>query len=207
MKKDVKKVRVITQLPLLEQQPEFPLYPVSYVFGRDIATQIWKLENENKLPWATLFAYLFRRFGPPMWPSDDYKDLCNYFLSTSDQKYFVMIRLASYDFADISVFVDNSLRKEMFKESSNIKYEGDSPVYSKEHTPIHHKAWEVLCVFLKDMLLPVRIRDTDFNCLGRYTGSLKKEALVSPWAGYPVRVNDPKARLLLEDDDKTQTEA
>lgn len=55
------------------------------------------------VPQGSLFAYLFRRFGNPNIPSDDYKDLASYLLKTTDDN--ILLRITPYAGGDSSISV------------------------------------------------------------------------------------------------------
>lgn len=56
-----------------------------FIDGNTLASDAWGPEcKSDDLSGLVLFAYLFRRFGPPAFPGDEYKDLACYVLTTPD---------------------------------------------------------------------------------------------------------------------------
>ncbi len=180
----------IQQTPMLKKR-HGSLEQITLFNGREVAEGFW-----GTLPYDSLFVYLFRRFGPPMVGSDDYKDLCRYLLTTNDKEVFVSVRLASYGFIMISPFVSQSLAQSARDEFFQSQY-GAGEHHNAEKNPVTNRAYKAFEWFCNQLLLPVGIRDTQLNCLGEYTGK-KKSVEPFIYAGYGVRVNEPDAKLILE---------
>jgi len=58
-----------------------------------LAIEAWGDRCDEGNSALTAMAYLWRRFGPPIWGSDDHKDLCAYYLTTEDPRVFLWLHL------------------------------------------------------------------------------------------------------------------
>lgn len=177
--------KTITYTPVQIQQQDIAdwklesLDGVSF-YGRDVAEQVW-----GRLPYDSLFCYLFRRFGPPMTPSDDYKDLCSYILSTPDPEIYVLIRLASYGFVTLTAMTtSNDFRRIATREYFDSRI--DMEILPDESTPNRRRIFNAFRALVENLLLPVGIRDTALNCLGEYTGE-ENEIEAYQYAGHPCQ--------------------
>jgi len=71
----------------------------------DLAKEAWGEQCDEDNSALTAMAYLWRRFGPPIWGSDDYKDLCAYYLTTDDPRVFLWLHLDGTGLAISSGYV------------------------------------------------------------------------------------------------------
>jgi hypothetical protein len=66
----------------------------------------------------TAFAYLWRRFGPPIYGSDSHKELCCYYLTTEDPQVFLFVSPSGSGLAyAFGYMVKKSLERKHFKET------------------------------------------------------------------------------------------
>lgn len=108
--------------------------------------------------WATLFAYMHRRFGPPHLAGDDYKDLsAAWLLTTPDPELFVAVRPSlsgpAFSFtAHTSAAATPDWRA------------GDRMGLTEERVSALAAAYRATLV---DLMRPVCVRDQQFNALGQ----------------------------------------
>ncbi len=60
---------------------------------------------------AMIFTYLFRRFGAPTMPQDDYKELCKYVLTTPMENIFLAVYPCASNFNFGFIYPQDTLRK------------------------------------------------------------------------------------------------
>jgi len=113
----------------------------------------------KKAKWATLFAYMHRRFGPPHIGGDDYKDLsAGWILTTPD--------------ADVFVEVSPSLSGTGFSFTPYLSFESpeDDRIYSAGDLALPQERVESVKNAYRDTLIdllrPVCVRDHSINALG-----------------------------------------
>jgi hypothetical protein len=137
--------------------------------------------------YGNAFAYLFRRFGESA-PFDNYKQLCNYDLSTPDPEVgFWLSCGASSVGMDPGYWLSPELGRAIAKQDRyggyddwdwvvpGNSYEGRIPPAG---TPAG-RAIEAIEAGMRDLLRPVEIRDVAVNILGPYKGDL--ESVPSAW--------------------------
>jgi hypothetical protein len=62
--------------------------------GADLAREAWGEEAEHADSGLTAFACLWRRFGPPRYGSDNYKQLCRYVIGTPHHDIYLTLGLS-----------------------------------------------------------------------------------------------------------------
>lgn len=125
----------------------------------------------KKCQWATLFAYMHRRFGPPHMGGDDYKDLsASWMLTTPDPDVFVRVNpsLSGPGFS----LTPYLLMPRHATERAHRASELDLPA---DRVAAIRKAYRVT---LLDLLRPVCVRDHHINALGQLGDSALDQALV-----------------------------
>lgn len=140
------------QFPEIESIATWP----SNVFGASI--ECWPSLHNPLETWFgktpegfTAFAYLWRRFGPPWLESDDYKELCQYVLTTPIPSVYLTVyptgsRCGMGFLADYARYL-------------NCQRDPDSPDAIAVGDALRTSAME--------LLRPVSVRDVDWNILGR----------------------------------------
>lgn len=124
-------------------------------FGKDPVLKSTPLRDVS---YGTLFAYMYRRFGVPPLPGDDYKDLCGgWMLSTPSSSLVVLVRpsLSSPErcFSPI-----------LLREQGMPKYSDPSELgLSDGQVQDLANAYRTLLI---DLLRPVCVRDKIINALG-----------------------------------------
>lgn len=136
--------------------------------------------------WATLFAYMHRRFGPPHLGGDDYKDLsAGWMLTTPDQ--------------DVFVAVSPSLSGPGFSFVPYVAAVAGRGYRTAEDLKLPDARVEEICKAyrdtLVDLLRPVCVRDQYINALGELGRSARDESLLafdedSDESIYQVRFHD-----------------
>ena len=107
--------------------------------------------------WATLFAYMHRRFGPPHVGGDDYKDLsAGWMLHTPDPEVFLQVSpsLSGAGFSFTPRVATPKDSKARFSEEMNLPEERIMTIKDAYRT------------VLLDLLRPVGVRDSSINALG-----------------------------------------
>lgn len=140
----------------------------------------------DKMGWATLFAYMHRRFGPPSVDGDPFKDLsAGWLLDTPDAEVFVIVS-PSPSGPGFSLVPLLSVREVEGRRA-------ELPELSAERVSIIRAAFEVTVV---DLMRPVRVGNESINALGIVGNGDYNDALlesdgnteevlhmVSPYAG------------------------
>ena len=144
----------------------------------------------------TAMAYLWRRFGPPVNGNDEYKDLAAYYLTTSDEDVVLGIRTSG-----------SPLRYGVFYiaavEATEPRHFQDGSGKWQVNDEVVQKVNRALVPALRELLVPVFIRDVPINILGvcEYPNEEAGEASAEPsqYAGYGI----PEAVMeaVLDDDD------
>lgn len=137
--------------------------------------------------WATLFAYMHRRFGPPHLGADPYKDLsAGWLLSTPEPDIFLRIQPAFGAWFSLSPMIDS-----------------DEKGHELELDPADkERALNAYRDVLLDLMRPVAVRDSSINALGRIDESTEMAAALfgvgdededagfgvsyAPSSGYPM---------------------
>lgn len=120
--------------------------------------------------WSTLFAYMYRRFGPPHLGGDDYKDLsAGWMLTTPDQDVFVVVSpsLSGPGFSFRPYFA--AINAQEFRSVEELKLPADRVAAIR-------KAYGDT---LADLLRPVCVRDHHINALGELGNSARDETLLA----------------------------
>ena len=121
---------------------------------------------------ASLFVYMYRRFGIPEVGSDPYKEIACWYIKTPDPAVALMV----------------SPRPSGLRYSFG--YLVDTTVYSyHSHDDIEviKKVIEpVLTQAMKNLLIPTNVRDTFINAVGKVSDDVKKTCSYFKWAGYGV---------------------
>jgi hypothetical protein len=114
--------------------------------------------------WATLFAYMHRRFGMPHVGADDYKDLSGkWMLTTPDSAVFLLVNpsLSGPGFS----FTPCILRPDDAPKYAHTASDMELPAQRVEEIKQAYKA------VLLDLLRPVCVRDHHINALGELSDS------------------------------------
>ncbi len=125
----------------------------------------------KKCQWATLFAYMHRRFGPPHIGGDDYKDLsASWMLTTPDCEVFVRVNPSltgpGFSFSPYLVMPRDATKQA--HRASELKLPADRVAAIR-------KAYRAT---LLDLLRPVCVRDHHINALGELGDSALDQALL-----------------------------
>lgn len=123
--------------------------------------------------YASLFVYMYRRFGIPISGSDPYKEIACWYLTTPDTAVALIV----------------SPRPSGLRYSFG--YLVDTNVYNyHSHDDVEAIGIKVepsLKQSMKDLLIPTNVRDTFINALGRVSDDEVKETCnYFKWAGYGV---------------------
>lgn len=127
----------------------------------------------------TLFAYCWRRFGPPWCGSDNYKELVNYYLTTRIDGMFLRVSCKAMEL------------EYCFGVAWDDRIQSQLPDWPPEDDgaslPIVSECKAALVEAMRELLRPVRVRDVSINCLGRCEHAEEgEEAEVSRYAGFGV---------------------
>ena len=125
----------------------------------------------NSCDWATLFAYMHRRFGPPHIGGDDYKDLSGkWVLSTPDPAVFLLVNpsLSGPGFSFTPCITHTESAAKRIHRASDLGLSADRVAEVKDA----YKAG------LLDLLRPVSVRNNHINALGEVLDSPLDEALL-----------------------------
>lgn len=113
----------------------------------------------NEVTYATLFTYMYRRFGMAPFGGDDYKDLCgSWVLKTPSPSLLVMVSpsLNGAHFSFMPVYLQPASNSTQARDIDDLDLTPDTVKELK-------KAYQTL---LLDLLRPVCVRDSFFNALG-----------------------------------------
>lgn len=87
----------------MEQRKFTKLYRV--LDDYDVLTRLFGEKNENgKQMYANAFVYFYRRFGAPINPCDEYKQLAFYCLTTDNPKYALTVSFGSFGFMSVFLY-------------------------------------------------------------------------------------------------------
>ena len=129
------------------------------------------VETIGDINYGTLFTYMFRRFGPTEYGSDDCKNIANWFLTTPDKNVALMV---SPDPSGCKHSFGYMANKEVF--SGRLNFDQISIMT------------EALKAAMCDLLFPTYVRDVFINAAGK----MKDEDVIEDfcnyfeWAGYGV---------------------
>lgn len=140
--------------------------------------------DTNPLYRGAMFAYLFRRFGYPIYGWDDYKSLVQYYLTTPDDE--VVLLVDPNDSVRLSFGYGLAPRLAQAAHDAEIRSRR-----SFETTPIYQQISGALIAAMRDLQRPVAVRDVLITFLGRPAADDQALAERSPQAGYGVGDFDP----------------
>jgi hypothetical protein len=149
------------------------LYPCRRIWkGSALDDEVLNETPMRKAGWATLFAYMHRRFGLPHLGGDDYKDLsAGWMLTSPDDGVFVNVSPAltapGFSFTPYAALAPG-------QDASALRY-GDSGVSPERGAAIRQAYKDTLV----DLLRPVCVRDSHINALGAVGGTARDEALLA----------------------------
>jgi hypothetical protein len=84
--------------------------------AHSLSVEVWGDRCKDNNSSLIALSYLYRRFGPPIWGSDSYKDLCAYYLTTEDPKIFLWLHLGGNGlFLSTGYVVKNEIIEEIHK--------------------------------------------------------------------------------------------
>lgn len=128
-------------------------------------------DTARKMEYGPLFVYLFRRFGPSEWGSDDHKSIAGWFLTTPNPDVILWVTPCVYG------------GKYSFGYGVHIDKYND-----RRNEQQRCEVVAAMQATMQDLLSPVFVRDTAINALGRVADDAVGEDVVSPfkWAGYGV---------------------
>jgi len=124
------------------------------------------------------FAYLWRRFGPPIYGSDPYKDLVSYLLTTKMEGVFLSCRC--YPTAHIAFGI--GFTEELYAKVVDdcMKKREDWPEYLK-------KIFKALLEAIEELKRPTNVRDWFINIEGKVSvRDIKRPISYSKKAGYGI---------------------
>lgn len=155
-------------------------------FKRDeIIAAAWPgcdVEHENS--GLVAFGYLWRRFGPPSWGSDDRKELCSYVIRTPDSAVFLELGVKAMPLSfSVGFLADSSTETTRFAD------DGDETM-ARIRTAV--------IAAMREMLRPVYVRDVPINIFGRVTDEYASDwepAERSKYAGLGVPIEAMDALL------------
>ena len=148
----------------------------------DLAKKIFGKACENENGGLIALSYLYRRFGPTLHGSDDHKELCCYWLSSSSPEIILTVSPKGLGLD----YCFGYLAKESLRFGS------------KKQAKASKKITSVLTKAMRDLLRPVFIRDVPVNILGRIKDSdVSREVPYSKYAGYGVPLDEMDKRYAL----------
>lgn len=126
------------------------------------------------------FAYLWRRFGPPMRGSDAYKDLCAYILTTGDPEVWIWLRVTASELR----YSAKALARESISGAIWFEYERRRAHISQ---PVSDRVRKVVKDAYRELLRPVPVRDIYINIFGRVPDDAVVDPVEPPvYAGYGI---------------------
>lgn len=135
--------------------------------------QIWPgdiaIETIGDINFGTLFAYMFRRFGPAEHGSDDYKDIANWFLTTPDK----------------NVVLTVSPNPSGCQHSFGYIVNKDVYIGRWDEDQIKLIVG-ALKIAMKDLLFPTYVRDVFINAAGETEDIIQGHCDYFKWAGYGI---------------------
>lgn len=143
------------------------LTPCASAWSNDQGDTVLESTPLKDVPWATLFAYMHRRFGPPHVNGDDYKDLAGgWMLTTPDESVFARVSpcLSGASFSFIPYCVKPAQSAPRF---GNLQL-------TPERIEAVKAAYRAT---LMDLLRPVGVRDRLFNAMGELGDSELEQVL------------------------------
>jgi hypothetical protein len=144
------------------------------------------------------FAYLFRRFGYPVWGSDSHKSLVTYMLTTPDTDVILWCKPSHWLRHSFGFGLSPRLDRESMELC--MAYRTVNPREQRadwEATDCYKRIDRAVGAAMAELLRPVFVRDVPFNILGRVSDDdlimRLKPAEHSPQAGYGLGRYDPVA--------------
>lgn len=123
--------------------------------------------------YASLFVYMYRRFGIPISGSDSYKEMARWYLTTPDDAVALMVSPRPYGLRYSFGYLINT-------NVYNYNSRDDVENIRKRIEPSLEQS-------MKDLLVPTNVRDTFINAIGNVSDDKIKETCnYSKWAGYGV---------------------
>lgn len=165
---------------LFERNVEFKFVGSSILNPGLIAETIF--ENWD---YGHAFAYLYRRFGPPFWGSDDYKELVCYELITSHKDIILTISPKFSVRRSFGYGVTTKLNEKLDMErvNNNIKRR----LRETLHLEVKNYVEKMLTKAMMELKKPVSIRDSLINIEGKIDSS-QRDCIkqYSELAGYGI---------------------
>lgn len=143
----------------------------------DIMTDFYGQAIDNSWTGLIAFAYLWRRFGPPEYGSDDYKDMGCYFFTTPDPD----VIFGFYCKPNLVYSLTIGLKREIY----NSVAKDFSPEHKEEAAKIEEKVNSAVRQGLAELLKPTNVRDWEFNIIGE-PGNYNDLVPYSKYAGWGV---------------------
>lgn len=139
----------------------------------DLAKEIYG-ERWN---YGAAFAYLYRRFGPPINGCDQYKSLCMYVLTTPMDGLGLWIDPVKWVHCSFGYLHDAAIEQKLFEERLEFVERVEKGAWpSDRQSPVRGPITDALEATMKELLRPVNIRDWFINILG----PIKDEDIVDP---------------------------
>jgi len=155
---------------------------------RALAREAWGERAESPDAGSRAFAYLWRRFGPPFGGSDDHKELCAYILTTAEPDMWLSLYPCGSRCGCGYLTARNPALRHHVRGSADAA-----------------RLRDALLGTLRDMLLPVFVRDVAITIVGQASDEDMSAPCAerSVYAGYPV----PKDAMdaMIRDDGMMET--
>ena len=140
---------------------------------RDLAIEVWGDKAAAANAGLAACAYLWRRFGPPFYGSDDYKEILQYILTTDDPDVWLTVYPGGSGLRHgVGYLATPALRRRAFAEPD-----------------MATRIQDAIRGAMRELLRPVGVRDTMINLFGRLLDDCYDYGDVadrSAYAGYPV---------------------
>lgn len=123
---------------------------------------------------ASLFVYMFRRFGTPPSGSDDYKEIACWYLTTPDHAVALMVSPRPSGLRYSFGYIINT---NVYNYNSHDDIEA---IRIKIEPPLKQS--------MENLLIPTNVRDTFINAIGKISddAKIKETCDYFKWAGYGV---------------------
>jgi hypothetical protein len=123
---------------------------------RRLAKEVFGADRMNA-PCLTALAYLYRRFGPPFYGSDAYKEICSYFLTTPTPGLFL----------DVGIKASAAIHLWGCAYTPELEETFPTSIAGRLEAKILVECRESLKASMREMLRPVFVRDNPIHLFGR----------------------------------------
>lgn len=140
--------------------------------------------------YGNLFTYMWRRFGPPPFGSDDYKEIANWFITTPMPHVYLGVNpnpsglLYAFRYAVSSEIIQQLREPKREWRKAMQRWEQDGKVGPEPESPRFYEDWDeessdsmlyrvnnALVAAIQDLRRPTYVRDVYINCFGRVADS------------------------------------